>query len=194
MCIYSLRKFLRLACDGNPSILVLLFATDIVKRDARGEHLQELAPQIVSRKAGRRFLGYMESQRQRLVGERGQKRTNRPDLEERHGFDTKYAMHLLRLGFQGVELMETGRLTLPVPVTEREWLIGVRQGRVTLDEVLQAAGDRERRLKDLLDDAPLRAEPDSEAVEAWMVNMYLQNWKARDRSMFAGHCEGGSPS
>src|SRR5688572_31106775 len=41
-------------------------------------------------------------------------RSHRPELEEMYGFDTKYAMHMLRLGFQGVELLTTGRLNLPM--------------------------------------------------------------------------------
>jgi hypothetical protein len=41
--------------------------------------------------------------------------TNRPELVAVHGYDTKYAMHALRLGLQGIELLSTGRITLPVP-------------------------------------------------------------------------------
>ena len=36
-----------------------------------------------------------------------------------HGYDTKYAMHALRLGLQGIELLTTGRITLPVPEPDR---------------------------------------------------------------------------
>lgn len=34
-------------------------------------------------------------------------------------FDTNYAMYALRLGYQGLELLETGRLTLPLGEPER---------------------------------------------------------------------------
>jgi uncharacterized protein len=128
LTIFSLRKFLRLAMQGNPQIVQCLFvpAALWIKGDARGERLQELAPLIVSRKAGERYLGYLEAQRQRLLGERGQKKTNRPELEARHGYDTKYAMHILRLGFQGVELLSTGRLTLPMAEADRAFTYAVR--------------------------------------------------------------------
>ncbi len=46
LCIYSLRKYLRLALQGNPSVILLLFVKDFVKCDARGAQLQELAPLI----------------------------------------------------------------------------------------------------------------------------------------------------
>jgi hypothetical protein len=33
---------------------------------------------------------------------------NRAELVEQFGYDTKYAIHTLRLGHQGVEFLETG--------------------------------------------------------------------------------------
>lgn len=184
LTIFSLRKFLRLAMQGNPQILQCLFvpAALCLQRDARGASLQELAPLIVSRHAGARYLGYLEAQRQRLLGERGQKKVNRPELDAKFGFDTKYAMHILRLGFQGVELMSTGRLTLPMAEKDRAFVYATRLGEVPLQDVLTKAGELEREIKDLLDDAPIAAEPAREQLQAWMVRMYFENWKAGDTS------------
>lgn len=181
LTIFSLRKFLRLAMQGNPQIIQCLFVPPelCLYRDALGGHLQEMAPLIVSREAGKRYLGYMEAQRQRLLGERGQKKVNRPELEAKHGFDTKYAMHVIRLGFQGVELLSTGRLTIPMPEADRAYTYAVRCGKVAFDDVLQKAGDLERQIKDLLHDAPVAELPAREEVEAWMVERYWECWKSR---------------
>ena len=181
LTIFSLRKFLRLAMQGNPQIIQCLFVpTDLCTiRDARGAKLQEMAPLVVSRQAGARYLGYLESQRQRLLGERGQKKVNRPELERQFGFDTKYAMHILRLGFQGVELLSTGRLTLPMREEDRAFTYATRLGEVPLQDVLTKAGDLERQIKDLLLDAPVPALPAREEIEAWMTRVYLEAWKAR---------------
>jgi predicted nucleotidyltransferase len=181
LTIFSLRKFLRLAMQGNPQIVQCLFVPSSLctVRDAIGEKLQELAPLIISRHAGARYLGYLEAQRQRLLGERGQKKTNRPELEAKHGFDTKYAMHILRLGFQGVELLTTGRLTLPMAEQDRAFVYATRLGEVPLQDVLTKAGELERQIKDLLLDAPIPAEPARDEIQAWMVSMYFEKWKAR---------------
>jgi predicted nucleotidyltransferase len=181
LTIYSLRKFLRLAMQGNPQIVQVLFVPSPlwVSGNAIGSQLQELSSLIISRKAGFRYLGYMESQKQRLMGERGQKKVNRPELEEKFGYDTKYAMHILRLGFQGVELLTTGRLHLPLPEETRKFVYSVRLGEVPLQDVLTKAGELERELKDLLTSAPIREEPDRAAIEAWMIDRYFEYWKAR---------------
>jgi uncharacterized protein len=179
LTIFSLRKFLRLAMQGNPQILQCLFVPPelCLTRTREGAELQALAPYIVSRLAGHRYLGYLEAQRQRLMGERGQKKVNRPELEAKYGFDTKYAMHILRLGVQGVELMSTGKLTLPIPEADRAYIFAVRTGQVPLQDVLTKAGELERQIKDMLLDAPIAAEPDREAVESWMTGVYMDTWQ-----------------
>src|SRR5205085_1468291 len=101
LVIYSMHKFLRLALKGNPQIMEMFFIKKYVYVNALGTHLQELAPYVVSKQAGKAYLGYMQAQRQRLNGERGGKDVNRPELVEKYGFDTKYAMHVVRLGLQG---------------------------------------------------------------------------------------------
>lgn len=183
LTIYSLKKFLRLAMQGNPQLVQVFFVPQKmwVSGDARGAQLQELAPLIISKQAGYRYLGYLEAQRQRLLGERGQKKVNRPELEEKFGFDTKYAMHILRLGFQGVELLLTGRISFPMQEKDRAFCYATRVGEVPLNDVLTKAGELEREIKDLIKDGPLNDKPDIEAVEAWMVNMYFENWKAQQR-------------
>ena len=70
---YSLRKFLRLATAGNPTVLLLLFSPpeSLLVCTERGRALRELAPAIVSRRAGPRYVGYLRAQKERLVGARG---------------------------------------------------------------------------------------------------------------------------
>lgn len=75
--------------------------------------------------------------------------------------------------------MTTGRLTLPLPEKDRAYVYAVRCGDVPMQEALTLAGALERQIKDLLLDAPIPAEPARDAVQAWMVATYWENWKAR---------------
>lgn len=180
LTIYSLRKFMRLALKGNPTILVLFFVpeSDLVTMTPEGQTLRELYPLIVSKRAGNAFLGYLIAQKQRLLGERGGRHGIRPELLHRDGYDTKYAMHMLRLGYQGVELLTTGKLVLPMPKEQREFLLSVRRGEVDLNEVTTRGGELERELKDLLEGpfSAVREEPDVKAVEDWTVKVYRNAW------------------
>lgn len=179
LTIYSLEKFLRLATYGNPNIIELLFISgdSILEATQAGADLRDLYPAIISRQCGRRYLGYMEAQKQRLLGERGQMRVTRTDLIEAHGYDTKYLSHVLRLGYQGVELLETGRLVLPLVGEVRDNLLAVKTGKWSLNEGLQLVGDLEMKVKDLVKDGPIRDQPDLPMVEKWMRATYHATWE-----------------
>ena len=177
--IYSARKWMRLALNGNPSVLLPLFVpeSEIVTVTPLGHELRELAPVIVSRQAGHRFAGYLEAQRRSMLSHEGKGRDcTRPELIEKYGFDTKFAAHMVRLGFQGVELLVTGRMTLPMPQQERELVRSIRMGQVKMEEALSIAADLEGLLRGLTETSSLRAEPDRDAADAWLVGAYERAW------------------
>ena len=178
LVVYTLRKWLRLALTGNPTVLLLLFSPEdtLAVCTERGRALRELAPAIVSRHAGPRYLGYLRAQKERLLGTRGQRRVNRPELIAAHGFDTKYAMHVVRLGYQGIELLTTGRLTLPMPEPERSRVMAIRRGEVPEADVVAEVEEVERRLLRAVADSPLPERPDLDRVDEFLVETYREAW------------------
>lgn len=178
--IYSLRKYARLAAVGNPSILVLLFAPGSARiiDTALGQRLLELAPAFVSRQAGERFLKYMQAQRDRMLGRRGQARLpNRPELVERYGYDVKYAAHMIRLAYQGVELLSTGRFSLPMPSVHRDLILRIRLGDYTLPTVLRQADYLERALIKAMENTKLSEHPDYDMINRVLVRMHIDHWR-----------------
>lgn len=177
---YSLRKYLRLAANGNPTVLNLLFVAPESRHfdSTLADELRALTPLIVSKEAAQRYLGYLRQQRERLTGERGQKRTgaSRKRFIAEKGFDTKYAMHMCRLGVQGVELLTTGTITLPVPEPHRGLLMEIRRGEVEEREAIYWAEKLEQELKVLASDSDLPEHPDRDALNEWLVSTYVREW------------------
>jgi hypothetical protein len=175
--IYSARKWCRLALAGNPTVLIPLFVPDeeTMVRTQPACELVANADRFVSKLAGDRFLGYLQSQRAAMTAEAGA-HTNRPELVAIHGFDTKYAAHALRLGIQGVELLTTGRLSLPMPERHRDDLRAVRRGEVPLDEVVARIDDYERQLELLRESASVPDQPDRAWVDGWLHRSYSDHW------------------
>jgi hypothetical protein len=95
------------------------------------------------------------------------------------GFDTKYAMHCARLGFQGVELVTTGRLQLPIEGEPADWLRAVRRGEVGFDEWWVRSLERDGELERLGGDDRYPIGPDQERIEGWMVHAHRAHWAAR---------------
>ncbi|MEA2567095.1 MAG: uncharacterized protein QOD49_2272 [Actinomycetota bacterium] len=178
--IYSARKWARLALAGNPTVLLVLFVPDeeVVFRNEAGAELAGNAHRFVSRLAATRFLGYLRSQKAAMTGQAGA-HTNRPELVAVHGYDTKYAMHALRLGLQGIEFLTTGRITLPVPEPHRACLRSIRRGDVPLAEVLDAITSAESQITQLRETSAVPDLPDRGWVDAWLHRSHLNFWAGR---------------
>jgi uncharacterized protein len=184
LVMYSLRKFLKLAIAGNPTILLPLFAPEasVYVHTDLGAELRALAPAFLSQRAVERFVGYLDGQTDRLLG-RGRQGSlpNRPELVERYGYDVKYASHALRLGLQGLEIAEHARLTLPMPDADRERVLRVKSGGVPeLDTVLAEIDAVRARIVALLEAGAtaLPAEPDTDRISAWSIDAHRRHWRA----------------
>lgn len=171
--IYSLRKYISLAIQGNPTILMLLFAPEskVLYTTEEGRQLQALAPHIVSKRAYPRFKGYLMSQRERL------QKGGREEFVSKFGFDTKFAMHAVRLGYQGIELLKTGGLVLPIEGELVDFLIGIREGDYTLDQVHGELDVLLENLDKAHEESLLPEEPNFELVEDTIIKMHLNAWK-----------------
>ena len=129
---------MHLAATGNPSVLMALWApVEYAIED--GYALQALGPLFIGRHVIPRYRGYMQSQAEGLLGVRGggggrRGGGGREELISQFGYDTKYAMHCARLGFQCQELLTTGKLALPIQGEPAEWLLSVRKGQVSFAE------------------------------------------------------------
>lgn len=178
LTVYSLRKWARLALAGNPTVLMPLFVPDseIVIDTEVGKGMRKRSDRFLSRQTAARFLGYMTAQREQMIGLRGKKHTNRPELVALHGFDTKFAYHMVRLGIQGIELLTTGRVTLPMADPDRSWLRELREGKHTMQDALDRATYLEERLRTLRDSSDLPQHPDYAWANEWLIGVYLHEW------------------
>lgn len=173
LVIYSLAKYVKLALAGNPTILTMLFLPDayLVRQTETGRHLMALAPKLVGNSIYGSYLGYMRQQRHRLTNK--VKMPNRPELVAQYGYDTKYAGHLLRLGYQGIEMAETGRLNLPMLDPVRSHIVDVRLGNVSEADVLDEAQGLEAKIEHLRDTSPMPP-VDRDAAEAFVLQAYME--------------------
>lgn len=178
LTIYGARKFCRLAAKGSPTVLLVLFVDGehVVQRTEIGVDLQALAPAFVSRRAGAAFLGYLASQRRALLA--GPSAARAREMSQRHGYDTKYAMHALRIALQGRELLTDGTITLPVPEPDRSRLMAIRHGEPTLDQVIADLDRATTQLEAVASRHSLSERADAEAIDRFLVSAYERAWAA----------------
>jgi predicted nucleotidyltransferase len=182
LVMYSLHKYLRLATKGNPTALLPLYAPaeSVLTIRPLGEELRAMSGAMLSQQAVHRFLGYLDSQRRRLLGQERRGVPNRPELVTRYGYDVKYASHALRLAYQGLEIARDAHLTLPMPPAERERVLAVKRGDVPdKDAVLAEIATVQSQIEDLLSTGrtPLSEHPDLDSVSVWSVSAYRRHWQ-----------------
>lgn len=175
LSMYSLRRFCHLATQGNPSILFLLWLpqSGYIQQSDVGKWLVEMREDFISRESGKRFLGYLTSQKLRFNGERT-RTVNRPDLVSKYGYDTKFAMHALRLGLEGIELMQNRRIVIPHVGENLALLRSVRDGEISFAEVLKLIEKTEEKLRKLVDACDWIV--DRNAIDDFLMAAHFSHW------------------
>lgn len=162
LTVHSLRRFVTLCCQGNPSMLALLFVPETSFVNDYGEELRANARKFISMRAAPKFQGYLREEKLRLA---------------KPGATFKPAMHALRLGMQGVELLERGGLTIPPRGGQLALLKSVRAGEHTMKNCLKMIEDYEGRLDAALATSPLPEEPEWHWVNTWLADVHLRHWR-----------------
>jgi hypothetical protein len=175
--LYTLRHFLSLAASGNPSILLVLWAP-VIQRTPIGTELRMLAPAFVGRHLIPRYRGYMKAQVDRLLGLRGGRHGVFREDTTGIGYDTKYAMHAARLGFQGIELLSSRGLFLPIANPAGEWLRSVRRGEVPRDEWAARVAELDAELVRLASNETIPETADREMIVDWSARTHRCVWKS----------------
>lgn len=176
--VYTLRQWLRLAAKGNPSILQMLWCPILEAGPVFGWLLLRTeADAFIGRHLLDPYMGYMRSQVDRITGKRGgghgrRGSGGREELIEAHGYDTKFAMHAARLGFQCQELLGSGGLQLPMTGPDGDWLRSVRRGEVPFDEWLAMVEDLDRKLHDLRTNENIPVGADTARIDEMAVQIH----------------------
>lgn len=165
LTVYSLRKYVRLLCDGNPSLTTPLFVPESAIRcnTEFGEELRAHADKFLSQRAYKKFKGYMHKERLGLISPKG---------------TSKHGLHALRLGMAGVELLSRGAITIPPRAEHVRMLRNVRAGRIGQREVLEKIERYDAMLDTALAKTPLPEEPNWSWVNTWLSDVHLRHWKA----------------
>lgn len=168
--LHELGKTCRLALKGNPTVLATLFGKVILTTED-GMKLKELAPAFLHRKTLNAFHGYAKSQLRKY--------------EENKGVHTqgsratgKWAAHLMRILWQGLDLAKTGTMTMSFSGSRLETLQLLR-GKEDGDRefVLQEGRRLLRHLEGFMDGAgkpALPEEPDLQAINEFMMDVRLK--------------------
>ena len=173
--LYSLQKWSGMAAKGNATALHFLFAESTAVSAPAWDKIQAAKELFLSRQSALQFLGFAGNQLRRITGEKGRgSKGIRPEYIGAFGYDTKAAMHCMRLYFECIELMREGRISLPRP--EKDLLIEVRSGAWSLERFLAEAEALRIEAEESAKISTLPDAVDIAAISALIAEVHLRFW------------------
>jgi predicted nucleotidyltransferase len=162
--IHEIGKFCRLALKGNPAILETLWSPNVIHRTEAGDGLLGLKRSFLHRGSLDVYVDYAEAQLKKMVKGKG--------LHAKGGaYNGKYGAHLIRLIHSGIDLAETGDVTVKVTPKLAEVLLEIRSGKRTMEQVLAMARPLLEKLKGLTRENSLPARADEERINAFVIEV-----------------------
>jgi predicted nucleotidyltransferase len=142
--IFGIVQFFALAADNNPNVIDSLFtpATCVLHSTRVGNLVRESRRLFLHRGAWPKFKGYAYSQLHKLANKRPTGK--RAELVAEHGYDTKFAYHVVRLLGEVEQILVEGDIDLQ---RDNERLKAIRRGEWTEERLRQWAADKEADLE-----------------------------------------------
>lgn len=109
---------------------------------------------------------------------KAERNPKRRALEVKCGYDSKHASHLVRLMRMGLEILETGKVVVKRP--DREELLNIKNGGWSYEQVMEFAGDMQKKLDDAYKKTKLPKSVDFEKVNSLYHEMYQGYWYQKD--------------
>jgi predicted nucleotidyltransferase len=155
--IYGIINFFRLCLDGNPNMIDSIFTplNCILHSNEISNMVREKRHMFLSKKLFQTFKGYAYSQIKKIKHSTPQEGSKRFADVEKHGFDTKYCYHLVRLISEIEQILREHDLVLDEK-SRREHLKAIRNGDVKVDDIIEWASSKERELDILCTNSLLR--------------------------------------
>lgn len=162
LTIFGIVKFFQLAMENNPNVIDSLFtpADCVLHCTAAGTLVRENRRLFLHKGAWPKFKGYAYSQLHKLAIK--QPTGKRAELVERHGYDTKFAYHVVRLLGEVEQILLEGDIDLR---RDRERLKAIRRGEWPEDRLRRWAADKEADLERAYAASKLPAAPDQDGLK-----------------------------
>src|SRR5262249_50209049 len=134
--IYNIVKYVQLCMECNPNMIDSLFTpeTCVLHVTRVGQLLRDNRKLFLHQGICDRFKGYAYAQVHKMQTKEPEPGSKRALLREKHGMDSKFAYHTVRLLNEAEQLLLEGDLDLQ---RNREMLKSIRRGEWSLEQVLE---------------------------------------------------------
>ena len=170
IAITHINHFVIEAMKGVPNNIEILFTKPehILIKNELGNELISHRYDFLTKALKHKFGGYAASQMKQL-NIKGNNGTGRQDLIEKYGYDTKFALHSVRLLSSAIEILKTGDFS--TFRTNRNELLDIRNGKFTLEQILTIINDLDKELNELYETSKIPNTPDYNKINKWLIEL-----------------------
>ena len=165
--VYNISRFFQLAMENNPNMVDALFVPRrcVLYSSPVGEKIRENRHLFLHKGCYHKFRGYSFAQLHRMNGSPTGKRK---ELVERHGMDSKFAYHIVRLMLQAEQILTEHTLDLE---RNRGILKSIRRGEWTKERIISFFEEKEKSLEVIYNDPnnTLPYRPDEDKIKNLLV-------------------------
>lgn len=182
LTIYSIVKYFDLLMNCNPTVIDSLFVPRrcILHTTAISEHLRECRRIFLTQNCRAKFMGFAYSQMHKIDNKTAHDNPKRHADIQTHGYDTKYAYHLVRLVLECQQILLTGDLDIE---QDREVLKSIRRGEWTLTRLKEWFESAEKRIITAQESTKIPAKPDEVAIKRLLLECLEMHYGSIDNAV-----------
>jgi predicted nucleotidyltransferase len=164
LSIYNIVRYFQLCMENNPNMIDSLFVPDrcILYITRIGTMVRDQRQLFLHKGSWHKFKGYAYSQVKKMMNKKPDPNSKRYEMVKKHGYDCKFAYHVIRLLNEVEQILTESDLSLD---RNREQLKAIRNGEWTSDQVKRYFNQKESDLESLYTSSTLRYEPDEDAIK-----------------------------
>jgi predicted nucleotidyltransferase len=178
LTIFSIVKYFTLLMENNPNILDSLFTPQacVLHCTSVGNMVRENRKLFLHKGAFARFKGYSYSQLHKMSTK--ETAGKRKETRDKYGFDTKYAVHLVRLLYECEQILTEGDIDLQ---RHKEHLKAIRRGEVKEVDIREWAASKEKALEKMYEESKLPWGPPEEEIKDLLLKALEHHYGSLDK-------------
>lgn len=182
LSIYSIVRFFHLCMENNPNMINALFTPTncVLHCTSIGNLVRDNRRMFLHKGCWPKFKGYAYSQMHKMSIKNPEEGSKRYEDIKRHGYDCKFAYHIVRLLDEAEQILTLGDLDLQ---RSREVLKSIRRGEWTEQQIRDYFASKEKDLETVYANSTLPWGPDEDAIKALLLNCLEQHYGSLDKAI-----------